>query len=999
MLSRLFKSRARFDDPDPEIRRASVLAISDEEARAFQDDFVEIARADADLGVRRAALTKLLDGRRLEPFLTDSDPGIVRAAAEAIARDVDSAELLQYPEVRSAAIRLARDLDSVARLIGDVAYDHELIRLAVESRSPKVRVAVADKLMKEASLVELEHVSRDKDKNVNRLARGRLEEIKHARAELDKSIQRAEDLTRTVETQLKPESDPLFTARLGAVKHDWHTNLERHRGAMRTLAAHGAPVPGLTDLSRRFESGVARMDAIAAALMPNAPPTIVAPTVAIPVASNSSASSSAASNNATSHTPASSNEGQNAADPAFTEALDGLDTLLASVKAGERDPFAQRDAIHVDSRALQDRWLAAADHRPPPERLAERFHAVTHSLSLMHEAAGRVAAHAEELSHAESTVPATAAAESPEEYEALWNEQRRARQASERLGRTLERIDWPADLPRPARLIAADQSQVRLGEFDATCHGLHEQLLQRLNDTVVKLEAQIDAGNLASATGLEGEGKRLLHSLPAPTAKRVQGEFAALSARVQELKDWRTFATHPKREQFLGEMEKLAARPLQPPLQAERIRELRQAWKELGPITNHSDRRLFDRFNHAAEIAFKPCREYFDAQAATRKFNLEQRRIICTDLEGYLDGMDWDHADWRAAERILYAAREEWRKYHPVDRSPGRKLDAQFDALTARLHAKLSTEWDRNVAAKQAIVDAATAIQAAGGDPRDAIDKVKALQQRWRSVGIVPRRVDQRLWKAFRAACDAVFEQRDTARAEQRHAVESQLAQAEQLCIDFQRAVEGASSDTAQAGLLAEFNARFAALGELPRDTARRIEQRFREIERGYRMLLRQAQHDAVMRDVDRLYDIDVELAQLEQALMGNAALHGQIAERLATIEGLSVESPGAFAERVRALIRGEVQELTTAASTVSAHRHRLAIEMEVAAGLETPAAYQQDRLAFQVERLNQGMKHRRVMEEAPLQIAERWCKAGPVQNDEPTVRERFFRACRAALE
>ncbi len=127
----------------------------------------------------------------------------------------------------------------MSHLIGDVAYDHELIRLAIDSRSPKVRLAVADKLMKESSLIELERLSRDKDKNVNRLTRSRLEEIKHARAELDKAQRRGEELVHAVETQLKSESDPLFTARLGVVKHDWHANAERHRAAAQLLASHG----------------------------------------------------------------------------------------------------------------------------------------------------------------------------------------------------------------------------------------------------------------------------------------------------------------------------------------------------------------------------------------------------------------------------------------------------------------------------------------------------------------------------------------------------------------------------------------------------------------------------------------------------------------------------------------------------------------------------------------------------------------------------------------
>ncbi len=873
-----------------------MLAIPDDEAKNFQDDFAELARSDADAGVRRAALSKLLDGKHLEPFLNDADPEIVRAAAEAIARDVDSAELLSRPQVRAAAIRIARDPESVSRLIGDVAYDQELIRLAVDSRSPKVRLAVADKLMKESSLVELERLSRDKDKNVNRLARSRLEEIKHARAELDKALRRGEELVHAVETQLKSESDPLFTARLGVVKHDWLTNVERHRAATQLLANHGVAAATLSELAQRFDAGAARLDAQAATL---APPTPAAPTAA-PVRTPEPAGNEAA----------------------FESALASLESLFDAIRRGERDGYAAIESIHVDSRTYQDRWLAEADHRPPPEQLAARFHAITHSLSLLYEAADRVGAHADELTQAEAAVPAGPAAESPEEFEALWSEQRRVRQAGERLVRTLERVDWPADLPRPQRLRDADQLRTRLTEYDAACHALHEQLVHRLHDVIGKLEAQIDAGNLASAAGLEGEGKRLLHSLPAGTAKRVQSDFVALSVRVQELKDWRTFATHPKREQFLAEMEKLAAEPLEPTLQAERIRDLRQAWKDLGPVTNHNDRRLFDRFNHAAEIAFKPCREHFDAQAATRKFNLEQRRKICADLEGYLDGMQWDHADWRAAERILYAAREEWRKFHPVDRSPGRKLEVQFDALTARLHAKLKTEWDRNAEAKQAIVDEAKAIQAAGGDPRSAIDKIKALQQRWRNIGIVPRRIDQKLWKEFRLACDAVFSQREAARTEQRQVFESQLARAEQLCAEFEQAVEGATSETADGSLLTDFNARFQALGELPRDAARRIEQRFRDTERSYRLLLRQAQHDAVMRGVDRLYDIDIALSDLERALIDGASA-SDMPERLRDIDGLDADRPGAFADRVKALLRGDAQALKSAAAATSAARQQ----------------------------------------------------------------------------
>jgi exonuclease SbcC len=334
-----------------------------------------------------------------------------------------------------------------------------------------------------------------------------------------------------------------------------------------------------------------------------------------------------------------------------------------------------------------------------------------------------------------------------------------------------------------------------------------------------------------------------------------------------------------------------------------------------------------------------------------------------------------------------------------VDRSPGRKLQTQFEALTTRLHEKLKAEWDRNVAAKQNIIAEASAVLAANAEPRESTEKIKLLQRRWKEMGVVPRRIDQRLWKEFRAVCDAVFSQRDAVRTEQRQAVESQITQAEHLCDEFQRALEGADTNTADQATLNEFSSRFQSLSELPREAARRVEQRFREIERGYRLLLLQAKHAELMRSVDRIYDVDSAVAAIEQAIVGGTLAAADVAAQIASIDNLDADRPGPFAERLKLIAKADAAAIAAAAKPAAISRRKLAIEMEIAAGIDTPPEFQQDRLALQVDRLNAGMKHRRVMEEAPLQIAERWCKAGPMVDNEIALRDRFFRTCRIALE
>lgn len=978
MLSKLFRSRARFDDPDPENRRRAVVGLSEEDAKGFQADLAELARTDADRAVRRAALGRLIDSAELERFLTDADPDLARLAAEGIAAYGTDPRRFDRPEIRRAAIRAARDPEAVLPLLGDVPYDSELVALAVEARHPRVRLAAAQLLVKESSLVELERASRDRDKNVNRHARSRLDEIRHARADVEKTDRRADELLRTLAAQSAlVERDPLFAAKLGVMRQDWQANVERHEHAVGVLRTHGVAAESLAARTAQFAELV---DQAAARLAAVAPPQAA---------------------------PAPVREATDSG--AFADALARIEDLLDRIRRGGADPLASYDALHEESLRAQDAWLASADHAPPPQPLADRFHRATHALREIFDAVGRAQHAGPDIDaalvapDAASGADADAAPATPEAFEKLWQSQRQLRAHIERIGRLLARIDWPADTASPARLAALDAHRQSLVARDAEIHRLHEALVARITTLIATLDGEIDAGNLTAATAHETEGRRLLKQLPAGTAKRLQTEFSQRAARVGDLKDWVTYATHPKREEYLAEMEALAATPLEPAQQAERIRELRAAWKGLGPVTNPADRRLFDRFNAAAERAFEPCRAYFEEQSGRRRFNLEQRTKICDDLTLYLDKTDWSHPDWRAAERILMVARDEWRKFHPVDRSPGRKLDTRFDALTARLHELIKGEWDRNVAKKQAIVTEAAAIRDGaadghdGADGREAAEQIKALQRRWRDVGITPRRVDQRLWRDFRAICDEVFGRREAARAERREAIGNELRQAEQILEQFQRELDAAHENGADAAVAREFSERFHAITGLPRDAGRRLESRFREIEKAYRLLLRHAERRKLTSGADRLEAIDAALSAVELAFFDGTVDATAAEARLATLPGFDPAAPGPFAPRLarfRDALRTPGTRVDDAA--VGGARRALAIEMEIVAGLDTPPEDQSRRLQLQVERLNR--KQRNTLDDDPMRLAERWCAIGPIAEEDVELRERFFQACREAL-
>src|SRR5262249_8592375 len=124
---------------------------------------------------------------------------------------------------------------------------------------------------------------------------------------------------------------------------------------------------------------------------------------------------------------------------------------------------------------------------------------------------------------------------------------------------------------------------------------------------------------------------------------------------------------------------------------------------------------------------------------------------------------------------------QQWRQHAPVDRAAGKSLQQQFEALTASLQSRLDAEYDRNIKAKGAMIERVQRLLAQE-DSRKAIDEVKALQQRWRDVGPVPREQNQRLWEEFRQHCDAVFQKRQQEFAEYTSGLEANKSKASALC-------------------------------------------------------------------------------------------------------------------------------------------------------------------------------------------------------------------------
>ncbi len=480
----------------------------------------------------------------------------------------------------------------------------------------------------------------------------------------------------------------------------------------------------------------------------------------------------------------------------------------------------------------------------------------------------------------------------------------------------LQHIHWPADIQAPDWLMALRKTagQKPAPEKIAVKNSDDSAAREKIAALMAAMDSSLSDGQEKEAAKQLRDIQKLLDTLSPGRARDLQAAVRLLSNRLYELRDWQGFAVAPKKDALCEQMEALVGAEIAPDVLADRIKALQDEWKTLG---HSNDREQWDRFREAADKAFEPCKVWFAEQAEIRAGLVKQREALIAELTRYEAEMNWESADWKAVQNTLNAARDAFRTYSPVDRGAHQKTQAAFKEACDRIYAHLKAEYDRNLDAKKAIVEAAEKA-AAGDDANEAADTVKKLQQEWKTIGVTPRGPDQRLWQQLRKAADGIFarlnEARDARKAELNASVSEAETQVTQAC-DEALAAGNASALNAARDLLRD--------ADLPKSAQQRLLKAISDVEK---QLNAKANAEAEAAAKARWTDLIAALRQGKAAAEVNASeLPANVAVRW------NEEHAGADATE-------------------------LCIAMEILAGVDTPDAEQTRRMELQVQRLAQGL-------------------------------------------
>ena len=518
--------------------------------------------------------------------------------------------------------------------------------------------------------------------------------------------------------------------------------------------------------------------------------------------------------------------------------------------------------------------------------------------------------------------------------------------------RAFKELKWPQEFGDLAA--GNDYRQQRDAERKAkqAAAAENERKLKQLHGKIGSIFRLARGGQLARAKSVYHRMEKAIEEFSGKDHQKLEERLKDAEQTLGKMDDWKNFATEPKYIELCDAMEKLVSAKLHPDNLAGKIKALQKQWKDLG-YSEVSDQ-YWDRFKQAADKAYQPCADFFAQRHEARDSNLQQREQIVAKMRALLEETDWDNdPDYKAAQTEVRKISDQFAAIKDVERGAGQKQWKTFARLKDEVFTHLNVAYEQNIASKHKLVEQMTAL--AEAEPREEnLAAMKMLQTRWKQVGITRRKDDQKAWKAFRKQADLVYDRLQALRKSHRDEVDQQLDGYRRIIREIEHLSKKAS-DLAEADhQFAELQQQYQALPDLPRSIPEKLAQ---GIDRDYQRACDRfdRRHQDI---VDQLHARQIDaLRQKAELCTRLEALNGSGDEQaLAEIN----QSWDSIELHDSELLRRIEQRRASAGESldreaIGEQRRLFCIQVEIAAGKDSPPEDRDRRMQYQLEQMNKS--------------------------------------------
>lgn len=198
-----------------------------------------------------------------------------------------------------------------------------------------------------------------------------------------------------------------------------------------------------------------------------------------------------------------------------------------------------------------------------------------------------------------------------------------------------------------------------------------------------------------------------------------------------------------------------------------KLQELHDKWREIGPVVKELREDLWKRFKEASSAVNKRHQAFFENRKEKEKENEVAKTAICEEAEAIVLAELTTYAKWNDATKQIILMQERWKTLGFASKKVNNELFARFRktcdeffAAKAEFFKRMKDESAENLAKKHRLCERAEALKDST-DWKKTADELTAIQKEWKTIGPVPKKSGDAVWKRFIAACDYFFENKN----------------------------------------------------------------------------------------------------------------------------------------------------------------------------------------------------------------------------------------------
>jgi hypothetical protein len=262
------------------------------------------------------------------------------------------------------------------------------------------------------------------------------------------------------------------------------------------------------------------------------------------------------------------------------------------------------------------------------------------------------------------------------------------------------------------------------------------------------------------------------------------------------------------------------------------LNELHEEFKHIGPVPREDQENLWQRFKAASDAVYDRRKDFFEGQKEVFKQNQTEKEALIAHLVTFADFKADRIKDWNTKTKEILEIQKTWEKIGPVTKEAGKEINKAFWAAFKHFfHNKnlFFKELDEIRATNQKKAEELIAQADALKDNKDwqnTANQLVRLQQEWKKLGPTPEKNRDSLYKKFKAACDAFFDNRRNSNKQANSEFEENLKKKQDIIKQILNASVGTDL---QEATLSTWVSEFNETGFVPRKNIKEIQAQFKD--------------------------------------------------------------------------------------------------------------------------------------------------------------------------